>query len=885
MNPDRWRLIQELFARAVDLPAARWPEVLRASGADQEVVAEVLELLAADEDAAHDGSVLGRDISDVATRLIDTPAAPPPDIGPYHLLDVLGEGGMGTVFRAERSDTKGVVAIKILRDARLSPARRVRFQREQRLLAQLRHPGIAPIYDAGSLPDGTPFFAMELVEGVSITQYCREHGTPIDERLRLFRAVCEAVQYAHQQAVIHRDLKPSNILVTREGRVKLLDFGISKRVKETLAGPSDDETRDGLRLMTPAYAAPEQLRSGHTAVDTDVYSLGVVLYELLAEGPPFDLDDHTPSEVVDIVLAGDVERPSAAWRERRRTARPRAASGPSRNQWADLDVLALKAMHREPGRRYPTVEALARDIDHYFKGQPLEARPDAFSYRVGKFVRRNRRPLAGAALAVGAIATVVIFYTAQLKRARDEALAEEARVMRIQRFTRGLFDGGEKQYAPSKDLLVIKVVDRGLAQARGFDGDPAVQSDLYATLGSIYQRLGDTKQADWLLRAALDKRRALYGWNARVVIDSQIALATLRDFQEELGEAERLARDALAAAQALRPADPLTVASALALLGRVLEDSGKYPAAEPPLREAIRLYTELAPGTAELAGSVTELANVKFYESDYDTSWTLNQQALALDRSIRGEHHPTYSSDLFNLGAIQDQRGDYGAAEKYYRQGLAITRAWFEPKHPQVASDMTMLARILSKEGRYDEARALLDQAVSIQESIHGPDHAAVASALNELGIIARNAGNYDDAERTFSRIQRIYRKQFPDGHYLQGLATSNLASVELARGNYAHAEAGFREALAIYATKLSPDHDNVGITRVRLGRTLLAERRFEEARAESLAAYDILMRKKVASSIQWLKMAREDLAAEYEALGQPAEGLRYKRELTLTQK
>jgi tetratricopeptide (TPR) repeat protein len=548
-------------------------------------------------------------------------------------------------------------------------------------------------------------------------------------------------------------------------------------------------------------------------------------------------------------------------------------------------VLALKAMHREPGRRYATVEALARDIDHYFKGEPLEGRPDEVSYRIGKFVRRNRRPLAGAGLAMGALATVVIFYTARLKSARDDALADEARVVRIQQFTRGLFDSGEKDYAPNKDLRVIKLVDRGLAQARDFDGDPAVQSDLYATLGSIYQRLGDTRQADWLLRAALDKRRSLYGRNAAVVIDSEIDLARLRDFQEELGEAERLTRDALAAAQALRPPDQRTVASAFASLGRVLEDSGKYPAAEPPLREAVRIYTDVAPGTAELAGSVTELANVKFYESDYDASWTLNQQALALDRKIHGEHHPTYSSDLFNLGAIKDQRGDYAAAEAYYRQGLEITKDWFEPGHPQVASDTTMLARVLSKQGRYDEARALLEQALAIQERVHGPDHAAVASALNELGVIARNAKRYDDAERAFTRIQGIYRKKFPDGHYLQGLASSNLASVALARGDYPRAEAGFREALRIYATKLSPDHDNVGITRARLGRTLLAERRFDEARAESLAAYEIFEKKKLASSTQWLQMAREDLVAEYEGLGQPALGRRYKEELAVNQK
>ena len=882
MDRERARLIDDLFLRALDLPVAERGEALRATGADASVVAEVMKLLALDAETGDD-SVLSRGLAETASRLLDPETtALPADIGPYHMLSVLGEGGMGTVFRAERGDTKGAVAIKILRDARFSPERRHRFEREQRLLAQLRHPAIAQIYDAGTLPDGTPFFAMELVDGVPITQYCSEHRSSIDDRLRLFRAVCGAVQHAHQQAVIHRDLKPSNVLVTRDGQVKLLDFGISKRIDDGLVG-AEDVTRDGLRFMTPAYAAPEQLRMGRTAVDSDVYSLGVVLYELLACQPPFQLGARTPSEALEIVLKQAVERPSIAWRS---AGGNTAAPGPGRSQWADLDVLVLKAMHRESDRRYPTVEALARDVDHYFKGEPLEGRPDEVAYRVGKFVRRHRRPLAGAALAVGALAAVVFFYTGRLKHARDAAVAEVERTKRIEDFTRGLFDSGERDYAPSKDLRVLTLVERGLTQARGLGADPTAQSDLYATLGSIYQRLGNGAQADWLLKAALDERRTVYGPRHPLVAASESDLALLRDFEDQKTEAERLARSALTTARSLRPASPRDIAGAQAVLGRVLEDSGKYDEAASDLAEAVRFYSVASPDGVDLASSVTELGNVRFYQADYDTAWTLDTRALQLHRKLYGERHPTYSSDLFNLGAIKDQRGDLAAAETYYRDGLAITRAWFEPDHPQVAADMTMLGRILVKEGQYDEARTLLEQALAIQEHVHGDDaHPAIASALNELGVLARQTKRFDDAERAFKRMIVIYDKVYPQGHYLRGLARANLAHVALLRGDYARAEAGFREALAIYMKTLPPEHDNVGILRIKLGRTLLAERRYADAEVQSRMGYEIMRKNKVASSSNWLQSAREDLAAEYAVLGRPDEAHRFNEELALKAK
>jgi serine/threonine-protein kinase len=360
MDSTRWERIQSLFHDVADLPESEQRPFLKAAcGDDDRLLAEVEALL---EEDARSESLLDPDFANVSEDVLGQPVPRrlgPQEFGPYRIQRELGEGGMGVVYLAERKDLGNLVAIKILRDAWVSAARRERFASEQRMLAQLTHPSIARLYDADTLPDGTPWFVMEYVEGVPLTEYCRRRGCSIRERLELLRSVCEAVQFAHQHAVIHRDLKPSNILVKNDGAVRLLDFGIAKQL-EDLDAPAD-QTRTGLRLMTPAYAAPEQIRMEQVGVHTDVYSLGVILYELLAGRLPFDLSNRTPGEAETIIVNHQPERPSVV------AQRSPTAPASSKAAWDDLDVLCLTAMHKDPERRYRSVEALIRDIDHFLK--------------------------------------------------------------------------------------------------------------------------------------------------------------------------------------------------------------------------------------------------------------------------------------------------------------------------------------------------------------------------------------------------------------------------------------------------------------------------------------------------------------------------------------
>src|SRR5579864_5682862 len=414
MDSNRWTQIQSLFHDAADLPKSEQRSFLAiACGNDDILLADVLALL---EEDARNSSLLNRDVAQVAHQVLNDKSPQPAsfqEFGHYKIKHVLGEGGMGVVYLAERKDLGSHVAIKILRDAWLSPARRERFAIEQRTLAQLNHPCIARLYDAGILADGTPWFVMEYVEGLPLTEYCRQRKCSIDQRLRLLHAVCEAVLYAHQNAVIHRDLKPSNILVKNDGSVRLLDFGIAKQIESL--DLQVEQTMTGLRLMTPAYAAPEQVRGERIGIRTDVYSLGVILYELLTGELPFDLSNLTPAEAASIIAEHEPARPSVA--VRRKPLSDTNASSLSKTAWADLDVLCLTAMHKDPQRRYASAEALIRDINHYLNGEPLEARPDTLQYRAAKFVRRNSSAVATAAFVFAIIIGMASFFTVRLAKA------------------------------------------------------------------------------------------------------------------------------------------------------------------------------------------------------------------------------------------------------------------------------------------------------------------------------------------------------------------------------------------------------------------------------------------------------------------------------------
>lgn len=862
MDASRWERIQELFHRVVELgPEERRDVLQRECSDDTALLEDVLRLIESDAQSA---GVLDAGLPQLAGRfLAASPAPPRKTIGPWQLQHVLGEGGMGTVFFAVRSDLGTSAAIKVLRDSWLSPARRERFAREQYTLAHLDHPNIARLLDANTLEDGTPYFVMEYVEGLHLDEYCDARGCGLKQRLHLFRSVCEAVQFAHSRAVIHRDLKPTNVLVTPTGSVKLLDFGIAKQLDEF--APASELTRTGLRMLTPAFAAPEQLRGEPAAIDSDVYSLGVILYRLLTGRLPFD--ELRGGPVTELAMNRDVVRPSLVARRVGQKGGSRLIPI-SRSAWNDLDTICLKAMHNEPGQRYASAEALIRDIDHYLIGEPLEARPDTIPYRVGKFVRRHRVSVTISAIVAVAAAVLIAVFTARLAKERNAALAEAARTQRIQQFMRNLFEGGDPDAGPEHDLRVTALLDRGVLEAGALEKDPEVQAELYQNLGDIYRKLGDLPRAEQLLNSALERRRAVSSDRSPAVAETTGMLALLRADQAKLDDAERLGREALEMSRSTLPPGHPIVAAATGGLGRILEEKGDYAGAIPLLEEAVRQRSLPAHSAADLAGALYELSNAYFYTGRYREAESLSRRALPMNRELYGQRHPRVAEVLVNLGAIQQESGNYREAESFHRQALEITRKFFGETHYRTAAGITMLARALVYQKRYDDAVPLLQSAVAVQERVFGPVHPKVASAVNELGTVALQKGDTQAARAQFRRMLDIYRTVYPAGHYLVGTATSNLASAYLASHDHVAAERLFREAIAVFTRTLSSEHLNTAIARVKLGRTLLRQKRFAEAEKETTAGYEIL-RKQMNPSATWMNSARSDLAEIYGALGQ----------------
>jgi tetratricopeptide (TPR) repeat protein len=871
MDAAKWDRLQQIFLQVVDSPPdAREALLDAACGGDAALRADLLRLLESDAKA----SPLDASLGEAAGGLLDAADHPtvPGRFGVWRVLSTIGEGGMGIVYLAQRDDLGQQAAIKVLRDAWVSPARRERFVAEQRALGRLTHPAIAHLYDAGTLGDGTPYFVMEYVEGATLMVHCRAQGCGLTERLRIFRSICEAVAHAHQHLLVHRDLKPSNILVTADGAVKLVDFGIAKEIESV--GAAADQTQV-LRLLTPQYAAPEQIHGDPVGVYTDVYGLGLLLYELLADRPAFDLADRTGREAERFILEHDPPAPSAV-------AGPDSPlATAARSGRADLDGLCLRAIQRDRGQRYTSAEALIRDVDHYLKGEPLEAGARSWRYRAGKFVRRHRTALVSASAMLAIVIGLVTFYTVRLTVARNAALAAAARTERVQRFMLNLFEAGEHDAAPKSDLRVVTLVDRGVQEAESLASDPGLQAEFLHTLGSVYQRLGRYDRAGSLLQSALDRRRALPTPSEADIADSLLALGLLRVSEAKLQEGERLIREGYEKARAALPPEHPVVASGTVAMGRAYYEQGKYKEAIPVLEEAVRLYTaSTGPSpTPELSSALGQLANAHYYAGHHDEADRLNRRVLEIDRRIHGDRHPAVADDLINLGATEYERARYVEAERYRREALTIIRAWYGDTHPETASAMTLLAQALVARRAFDEAVSLLQQALATHERTYGPVHSRVAIALDALGAAALQREDLDAAEAAFARAVQIFRKIYEGKpHARVGVVLGNLATVQIRRKNYARAETLLEEAVGMLTQTLGPGHASTAIAQGKLGRVRLRLGRPAEARELLLATYEALS-KTMAPGVTWLQSARLDLAEVADALNRPEEARRLRAE------
>lgn len=827
VSPERWRQIEELLDEVLDLDPAERRAHLERRAPDAALRAAVESLVVACELPTR-----MRGPGALASPLVAELAGEDPDhaalsrIGPYRVIRELGQGGMGTVLLAERDDDqyRKQVAIKVLRRGASSLEAVRRFRHERQILASLDHPGIARLLDGGVLDDGAPYIVMEYIEGLPLDRFCAARELAIGARVRLFGDVCAAVEYAHQQLVVHRDLKPSNILVTGDGAVKLLDFGIAKLTDEGESGEMAPLTRTGVRVMTPEYASPEQVRGGRVTTATDVYALGVLLYELLAGRRPYELEGRSLSEIERVICETDPVRPSTA------AGRATGADAAGRKLRGDLDTITMKALQKDPARRYATAAALHEDLTRFLEGRPVLARPDSPVYRARKFVGRHRVAVLAGVVFLGVLAGAGI----RERGLRNQAEAEARTADAASDFLVGIFtasDPYEVNPASGRDLTAQALLNRGASRVdSALAGQPELQAQMLMVLGRVYNSLALYDSAASLYGRALERRQAALGDRSPGAAESLTELGAVHVARGRSDSAEPLLRRALELRR-LGNVSGDQLARTLDRLATALQQQARYDEAEPLFREA--LDTRLAAHGEQhldVAESLNNLAVLFFITARYEEAEPLYRRSIAVRQALLGADHVLVAEVVHNLAQTRQLLGDLDEAERLFRESLPPKRAAFGDAHPRVTVHLNNLGRLLRERGKLDEAEPMIREALVLDRRIFGESHPYVAASLDHLGSLMYDRGRFAEAESLFTVALEMNRRLQGDEHTSVGLNLNNRGLSRYRRGDFGRAEEDTRGALERYRRRLAPDHPTVAMVGINLGQVLRERGRLQEA-------------------------------------------------------
>ncbi len=823
MNAVRWSEVDKVFAAVLERPTVERPEALDAACAgDRELQQEVEQLLAADQRI---GAFLERPAGELLGLV--PPGGDGGRVGPYRLLRRIGSGGMGTVYLARRDDDQydRLVAVKVLRWGLDTPEARLRFLAERQILARLEHPNIARLYDGGTTAEGRPYLVMELVEGLPVDQYCDGHRLTVDQRLKLFRRICAAVQYAHQNLLVHRDLKPGNILVTAEGEPKLLDFGIAKRL-----GPGEGEG-DEDRIMTPLYASPEQIQGEAITTASDVYSLGVLLYELLTGRLPYRLASGLDRDVAGAIASQEPELPSEAPSELAAVARCASPRALARQLRGDLDQILLRALRKDPQGRYAAASQLSQDLGNHLAHRPVSARPNTPLYMAGRLVRRNRTAALAVLLGLGLLVSFAV-QKRQVAIERDKA-----------RHTLSFLVDTFKQadpYARGARRTQEEILDEAAGRvARELTRQPDVQAELMDSIGEVALGLGHYDRAQPLLERALELRRGTFG------------------------------------------AESLPVAVSLEHLGLLKRQRSELPAAEALLRQALALERRrLGERDLAVAKILNELGDVVAGQVRYADAEKLHWEALSIAHEREGQVGPAVAASLLGLGRRKRNLSDLEAAEQLYRQGLDVERRALGNDAPQLYRDQATLAEILTDAGKYQDADTLLGQSLAAQRRILGHEHPDVVLTLNALGLAEQRLGRFKEAEVIYREALQIARRQLGPTHWQVADILNNLGSALVGLNLPDPIRKGipfYEEALAIRRRNLG--ERNPGVAEMYLALAEAHRELHESDQAIPLArrSLDILEETEGPEHLH-VAYALREIGRDYSDLNRHAEALPYLR-------
>ncbi len=842
MTPERWRQIREIFDQAVEQPPANLDTFLDGEcSSDPSLRAEVESLLRSYQES-------GTFIDEPASRLLAPSDRPSDDlerIGVYRVLRPLDGGGMGDVYLARRDDDayQQDVAIKLVKAGLATPSMVRRFRSERQILANLRHPAIAQLLDGGTTEANQPYLVMEYIDGLAIDRYCDQQKLPIAARLRLFRKVCDAVQFAHQNLIVHRDIKPGNILINAEGEPKLLDFGIAKLLRGGELPGNVEATATGLMAVTPEYASPEQLQGGVITTASDVYSLGVLLYILLTGHRPYHLDRSNPAELIRKVSEDSPRRPSTVVTRLRQETKPdgttrhptpeRVSTARSsdprrlrRRLAGDLDTIVMRALAKEPERRYSSAEQLGQDLDRHLAGLPVLARKDTLAYRVSKFVGRHRVAVAATAGVFVALVVLIVGLLGQ----RYEIMAQRDRYQGLSSFLLNVFAIPDPTLARGESVTARELLDRAATDiGNQLTTEPEVRGDLLVTMGRSYKNLGLYAKARTQLETALDLHRQAYGETHPAVATSLHELADVRILEGDYGASRQLETKSLAIRQQLYGNQHPEVVESLYHLALAYDFLGDLEIADSLFTRALNTARQL--DRPELLARVLDrYANLFSKQVEYDEAEAMLREALAIYDQIYGDLHPESALSRNSLAALYDAKGDYEAAERLYREAEAIQRRLFEGPHSHLATTLNNLALVVKKRGRLDEAQALYDQALTMRTDIYGDEHPLLASTLMNIADLVYARGQVAEAEELLVRALAMRRKFLGDRHADTATSLDRLAQILVDKGEYERAEAMYREALEITSELLGDDHPRVGMKLNNLGDLAFTRGRLDES-------------------------------------------------------
>lgn len=818
----------------------------------------------------------------------DAPEAPGAVIGDYVIERVLGEGGFGAVYLARQEiPVQRRVALKIMRPGMDSREFNRRFELERQALAVMDHPGIAKVFDAGETPSGRPYFAMEYVDGLPITDFCDRHRLSIDRRLDLFQSVCLAVQHAHAKGMIHRDLKPSNVLVTLidgQPAPKIIDFGIAKAAddKHHLAA---DLTRPQQIIGTPQYMAPEQAMLNDVDVDTraDVYGLGAILYELLTGTPVFAaerLRNLRPSQLEKIICEEEPPRPSVRVEQLppdrlAEVARARAIDSPGRlmrTLVGDLDWICMRALEKDRARRYPAALSLAADVRRYVRDEPVEACPPTLNYRFQKFARRHRVEFAAAAtvaLALLAFALGSAWFAFREHRAKETAQAELARANALTAFSQDILAGIDPAEARGMDTALLrKILDKSVARVDAKLADqPKAAAAMLNAIGYAHLQVGHYDDAERLFRESIKRGSAALGMDHDLVMQATENLAAVLVDTNRYDAAMQMMQELLARRRRVLGAEDRQTLLTASNLATIYERTGRYQEGKDALTELVAIRTRLlGPDHLDTLTAMNNLANCLDNLGEFDAALQLLQKVLDGQIAQIGEDHPKTLHTLNNIASAYKNLDQLDKAREVYERTLRIKQRVLGPDDHSTIITAMNLASVHLDQGRLDDAEAMYLDAVARLEGRSGPGDPRIA-AYNGLGLVWRKRGDAAKAEPYVRQAVEAARQSIGARHPTMITLLANLASVQMEARQFADAEASARQAIALAGETVGANHRAALNPRRLLARALAAQERFDEA-GDTLAAA-------VEEISQWPGNTRDlapiDIVKYYDRAGQTA--------------